>query len=104
MKIDVKQRNINCRFCGDKEETINHILSECSKLAQREYETRYDRVRKLIHWEPCKQLKLNHTTKWDTHNPEFILEKETHEIHWDFKIQTAHLIPNRKPNLVLTKK
>ena len=24
-------------LCGDKDETINHIKSECSKLAQKEY-------------------------------------------------------------------
>ena len=28
--------------CGDRDETINPIISECSKLAQKEYETRQD--------------------------------------------------------------
>ena len=27
------QQNSKCRLCGDKDETINHIISECSKLA-----------------------------------------------------------------------
>ena len=31
-----------CRLCGDRDETINHIISECSKLAQKEYKTRHD--------------------------------------------------------------
>ena len=26
-----------CRLCGDRDETINHIISECSKLTQKEY-------------------------------------------------------------------
>ena len=29
---DKTQQNSKCRLCGDKDETINHIISECSKL------------------------------------------------------------------------
>ena len=32
-KIDKMQQNGICRLCGDRDETINHIISECSKLA-----------------------------------------------------------------------
>ena len=38
------QQNRRYRLCGEWDETINHIISECSKLAQREDKTRYDRV------------------------------------------------------------
>ena len=41
-RIDKTQQNSKCRLCGDKDETINHIISECSKLAQREYKARHD--------------------------------------------------------------
>ena len=34
------------------------------------------------------------------HKPESVLENETHKILWDFEIQTDHLIPTRKPDLV----
>ena len=40
-KIDKTQQNSKCRLCGDREETINHIISECSKLAQKEYKARH---------------------------------------------------------------
>ena len=43
-RIDKTQQNSNCRLCGDRDETINHIISECSKLAQKEYKTRHDWV------------------------------------------------------------
>ena len=36
-KIDKTQQNGKCRLCGDRDETINHTTSECSKLAQKEY-------------------------------------------------------------------
>ena len=52
---DKTQQNSKCRLCGDRDETINHIISECSKLAQKEYKTRNDRFSKVIHWEMCKK-------------------------------------------------
>ena len=43
------QQNKICRLCGVRDEIINHIISECSKLAQKEYKTRHDWVIKVIH-------------------------------------------------------
>ena len=40
-RIDKTQQNSKRRLCGDRDETINHIISECSKLSQKEYNTRY---------------------------------------------------------------
>ena len=36
-KIDKTQENGKCRMCGKAEESVNHMLSECSKLARKEY-------------------------------------------------------------------
>ena len=33
-KIDKTQQTSKRSLCGDRDETINHILSKCSKLAQ----------------------------------------------------------------------
>ena len=43
-RIDKTQRNSKCRLGGDIDETINHIISKCSKLAQKEFKTRHDWV------------------------------------------------------------
>ena len=48
-RIDKTQQNSKCRLCDDRDETINHMISECSKLAQKEYKTRHDWVYKVIH-------------------------------------------------------
>ena len=40
-KIDKTQRNNRSKLGGDRDETINHIISRCSKLAQKEYKTRH---------------------------------------------------------------
>ena len=49
VRIDKTQQNIKCRLCGDREETITHMISEWSKLAQKEYKSWFDWVSKVIH-------------------------------------------------------
>ena len=103
VRIDKTQQNSKCRLCGDRDETINHIISEYNKLAQ-EYKTRHNWVGKLIHWEMCKKLKFDHTNKWYIHNPAPVLENNTHKLLRDFDIQTDHLISARTPNLIIINK
>ena len=79
-RIDKDQQNSKFRLCDDRDETINHIISECSKLAQREYTARHDWVGKVIHGEVCKKVKFDHTNKWYMHNPTPLLENDTDKI------------------------
>ena len=104
MRIDMTQQNGKCRLCGDKDETINHIISECSKLAPKEYKARHDWVGKVIHWEMCKKFKFDHTNKWYMHNPASFLENDPHKLLWDYNIQTDHIIPPRRPHLIIINK
>ncbi len=39
-RIDKLQQNSKRRLCSDRDETMNHMISECSKLAQKEYKRR----------------------------------------------------------------
>ena len=45
--------------------------------------------------------KFDHTNKWYMHNSAPVLENATHKLQWDFNIQMDHLIPARKPNLII---
>ena len=49
-------------------------------------------------------FKFDHMNKWYMHNPESILENETHKILWDFEIQSDHLISARRPDLGIVNK
>ena len=80
---------------------INHIISECNKLAVKVYKTWHDWIGKIIYWELYKRVKFDHTNKWHMHNPESVLEYETHKLFWDFEIQTDHQISARQTNLVI---
>ena len=98
------QQNSKCRLCGDKYETINHIISEWRKLSQKEYKTRHDWVSKVIHWEMCKKFKFDHTNKWYKDNPASVLENDTHKLRWDFDIHTDLPISARRPDLIIINK
>ena len=84
-RIKKTQQNCRCRSYVDRNETINYIISECNKLAQKEYKTIHDLVSKVTHGELCKKLKFDHMNKWYMHNPESVLENETHKLFWDFR-------------------
>ena len=62
-EIDKTQQNRKYRLCGDRDETINLIINECSKQEQKEYMTRHDRVGKVIHWELSKRFKSDQMIK-----------------------------------------
>ena len=103
-RIDKTQQNSKCRLCGDRDETINNILSKCSKIAQKGYKARHDWVGKVIYWEMCKKCKFYHANKWYMLNPAPVLENDTHKLLWDFDIQTDHLISVRRPDLLIINK
>ena len=45
------QENCRCSLCGDRDQTINHMIIEVSKLPQKEYKTRHNLMGKVIHSE-----------------------------------------------------
>ena len=38
------------------------------------------------------------------HNPASVQENDSHKLHWDFEIQTDHLIAARRPDLIIIRK
>ena len=55
-KIDKSQVNCLCRMCRKVDESIDHIVSVCSKLAQKEYKRRQDNLGNIVHWKLPRKL------------------------------------------------
>ena len=53
-----------CRLCGDKDETIIHLINLCCRLELKEHKFRYNGVEKRINVEICKKLNFDSTIKW----------------------------------------
>ena len=52
----------------------------------------------------CRKFQFDHTNKWYIHKPAPVLENDLHKLLWDFNIQTDHLIPARRPDLIIINK
>jgi len=103
--IDKVETSPLCRFCGDREETISHLVSECSQLAQKQYKHwRHDKVAQVLHWQLCKDHGLEHNEKWYEHKPQTVLENENVKILWDMKLQTDKVLAHNRPDIVVLEK
>ena len=93
-----------CRMCGEMDETIMHVVSECRMLAQKEYKARHDKVASIVHWSLCKKFQLQHSEKWYDHRAEKVLENKEVKLLWDFNVQTDKEIHARRPDIILVDK
>ena len=89
------------RMCRKVDEKIDHIVSGCSKLAQKEYKRRHDNLGKIVHWKLARKCNFEAGDKWYEHEPESALENEDYKILWDFSIQTDYVIEAWRTNLVV---
>ena len=72
-----------CRICRDKSETASHIVSGCSKLAQKEYKKRHDNVARAIQQDLSGKCELDQNDKWYNHVPESAL-KTTNSLGYQY--------------------
>ena len=70
-------------MCDKKSETISHIVSECEKLAQKEYKRKHDNVARVL----CGKYNMKRSEKWYEQVPEGAVENEEMKILWDAMIQ-----------------
>ena len=92
-------------MCKVKEETIDHLVSSCSKIAQTDYKERHDKVVSMLHWNLCRKYNLPTPDKWWQHKVDKVLQNEDVKVLWDFKIQIdKHLAHNIPDTTVIEKK
>ena len=93
-----------CRLCHNKSETIDHVLSGCSKLSQSEYKRRHDNVAAAIHWSMCRKYLIPCNDKWFEHRADKVEDSAEVKLLWDFHMQSDHVIEAGRPDMVLVKK
>ena len=102
--IDGQNISAKCRKCNEKDETINHIVSECPALAQNQYKRRHDTVAKALHWSLCNKYQITCNNKWYEHQPDNVIENDRVKILWDHAIRTDRVIRAHRPDLTLIDK
>ena len=106
LKNSVYRENVEsiCRVCGAADETVAHIVSECSKLAQEYKQVRHDNVANMLHWKLCEKWGFSKAEKWYIHQPEKVLESENCKILWDFPKPTEKTLEHNQPDITVTDK
>ena len=97
-----------CRMCDERDETVAHIVSECSQLAQNDYKKcRHDKIAAIIHWNYCKKFGFACTEKYYEHFVETkmkVLENDEVKLLWDFSVQAENRTEHNKPDIVVLDK
>ena len=52
---------------------MNHVISGCSKLAQKECRRRHDNLGKIVHCKLARKFNFEAGGKWYEHEPESVL-------------------------------
>ena len=73
-RIDKSQGDSLCRMCRKVGESIDHVVSGCSKLAQKEYKRRHDNLGKIVYWKFPKKCNFEAGDKPYEHEPESVLQ------------------------------
>ena len=66
-KRDKAVSDSKCRLCKVKEETIDLLVSSCSKIAQTDYKQWHNKVASMLHWSICRKYNLPTAEKWWEH-------------------------------------
>ena len=81
--IDGQEVSEKCRMCGERDESIIHLIAKCKKLAQKEYKQRHDNIARIVHLELCQKFGLVGKVKRYNHKPANVVENDRVKILWD---------------------
>jgi hypothetical protein len=94
-----------CRICGTEGETIEHIISSCTVLAQSAYKKRHDIFAKIIHMNLAVKFNLlKNTQPHYSYTPESCLENDNYKLYFDRTILTDIHIKHNRPDIIILNK
>ena len=93
-----------CRTSGSADETINHLISSCSYIAQTAYKKHYDEVARFIHWKFAQFYGFEVVGQWWLHKPDSVLSNTACTLMWDFTIVADSPIEHNFPDITLVEK
>ena len=91
-------------MCGKKGESVNHLTSEYSKLAKREFKRRHDNVALLGFSNCVERQNLSGPISGISTPQERVVENEGFNVVWDFNVQCNMMVEARRPYIVFVDK
>jgi hypothetical protein len=94
-----------CRICRTEGETIEHIISSCTVLAQSEYKKRQDIFAKIKHMNLAVKFNLlKDTQPHYIYKPEGCLENDNYKLYFDRTVLTDIHIQHNRPDIIILNK
>jgi hypothetical protein len=94
-----------CSICGTEGETIEHIISSCTVLAQSEYKKRHDIFAKIIHMNLAVKFNLlKDTQPHYIYKPESCLENDNYKLYFGRTVLTDIHIQHNRPDIIILNK
>ena len=91
-----------CRACGKTAETVEHVVSSCSKWLTTIYIDRHDSVARNIHYRICEKFKLK--PPHYSQRVENIMENDQIKLYWGQPVQTKAIVRHNKPDIIVFEK
>ena len=74
--IDGQEVSEKCRICGERNESITHLIAECRKIARKGYKQRHDNIARIVHLELCQKFGLVGKVNWYNHKLASVIEND----------------------------
>ncbi|KAI4469561.1 hypothetical protein MML48_1g01499 [Holotrichia oblita] len=99
---DPNMPNAKCRVCGQKDETIDHLMGSCTVLAPKEYTDRHNNVAKILHQKLCELHEIEvEKVPYYKYSPQKAIVTPLYKILWDWEVPTDKTISANVPDIVL---
>ena len=87
-----EESDVRCRMYGKAQESIAHVLSSCSALAQTEYLSRHNGALKILFFELLKDYQLIEAVPpWNSSTqPKPLYQNDQVTAYWDVPVYTDH--------------
>ncbi|XP_062530455.1 uncharacterized protein LOC134200814 [Bombyx mori] len=105
---DIMKRQVDgrCRLCCIKDETTQHIVSGCEKLAGTYYTKRHNNIVQYVFWSLAKKHTFQVSDLWWREHltqPQ-VRENEGAKIMWEIAVQTDVTIVHNRPDIIYINK
>ncbi|XP_044760203.1 uncharacterized protein LOC123317662 [Coccinella septempunctata] len=97
--------NTKCRLCNNVEETVQHLSSGCSTIANTKYLSRHNNMGKVVHQFMClRERLLQEFVPHHIYEPTAVRENQDIKIYWDLTVQTDPGAEHNRPVMVVWNK
>ena len=102
--IEKTSKSPLCRLCGEKVETVQHLVKGFEKLAQKKYKRRRNNLANKVHSNICHKNGLEHTEKWYENVPQRAVKNKEVKVFWDIIVPCDNIIEARRPDIIVIDK